>query len=118
MSVQATALDPRSVAAAPQRAFAWMLVGAAAYFLLGLLGRATIQEGEVLSLVWPAAGVAALWFSAGDRRTWPSDVAALSIATFVINSVTGATIRARRRRTGSRSGPGTSNGCSGWIVIG
>ena len=32
---------------------AWLGLGTVVYVALGLLGRATIPDGEVLSLVWP-----------------------------------------------------------------
>ncbi|MCE0535373.1 response regulator [Kineosporia rhizophila] len=55
------------------------------------LGRLTVAEGTNLSLVWPAAGVAAVWFAAqrqaGTRRL---DYALLAVLTFVINLGTGA----------------------------
>ena len=40
------------------------------YVALGLLGRGTIPDGEVLSLVWPAAGVAMLMFGLTPPRWW------------------------------------------------
>ena len=55
------------------------------------LGRLTVMDGTSLSLVWPAAGVAALWFAvqrrAGTRRL---DVVLLSGITFAVNVCTGA----------------------------
>ena len=45
-----------------------------------------------MSLICPAAGVAALWLSTGDRRTWPTDFAALAVASFAVNVVTGASV--------------------------
>jgi signal transduction histidine kinase/integral membrane sensor domain MASE1 len=44
---------------------------ALAYALLTLLGRATAVDGQIVSLVWPAAGVAVLWLLAeSPRRAW------------------------------------------------
>ncbi len=44
---------------------------AVAYAALTLVGRATALEGQIVSLVWPAAGVAALWFLAEPpRHAW------------------------------------------------
>src|SRR5690349_11868457 len=44
---------------------------ALAYVLLTLLGRATALDGQVVSLIWPAAGVAVLWLLAeSPRRAW------------------------------------------------
>lgn len=68
------------------RQAAWLVV----FVLAGLLGRATIVDGGALSLVWPAAGVAALWAMAvrgADRRV---AYALLAAATLAVNRVTGA----------------------------
>ena len=58
-----------------------------------LLGRLTVMDGTSLSLVWPAAGVAVVWFAvqrgAGTRRL---DVGLLTAATFVLNAATGAPV--------------------------
>ena len=78
----------------PARRLLRLVAGIGLFTAFGLLGKATIVGENSLSLVWPAAGVAALWFSAGDRRTWPSDVAALAIATFGLNVATGAPTQA------------------------
>ncbi len=61
--------------------------------LAAYLGRATIVDGQALSLMWPAAGVTALWFVTGSRRTWALDALALALATVVINMTTGATVQ-------------------------
>ncbi|MFI5842568.1 ATP-binding protein [Catenuloplanes sp. NPDC051500] len=66
---------------------------AALYLVATIAGRLTIMDGTSLSLVWPAAGVAVVWF--GAQRTSPSrwvDVVALSAITVVINMATGASI--------------------------
>ncbi|PRY15183.1 PAS domain S-box protein [Kineococcus rhizosphaerae] len=56
-----------------------------------LLGRMTVMDGTSLSLVWPAAGVAVVWFAAQRRAgTRWLDVVLVSAATFVLNAVTGA----------------------------
>ncbi|WP_380170448.1 PAS domain S-box protein [Kineococcus sp. DHX-1] len=56
-----------------------------------LLGRATVMDGTSLSLVWPAAGVAVVWFAAQrSAGTVRLDLALLSVTTFVLNAVTGA----------------------------
>ncbi|WP_328291451.1 diguanylate cyclase [Kineococcus sp. NBC_00420] len=54
------------------------------------LGRLTVMDGTSLSLVWPAAGVAALWFATqrGARTYW-LDAALLSVITFITNTMTG-----------------------------
>jgi signal transduction histidine kinase len=67
------------------------LAGCTLFFVLaGYVGRATVIDKDSLSLIWPAAGVAALWLGSGNRRTWPGDVAALAIATYFVNTTTGA----------------------------
>ncbi len=67
-----------------------VLLWALAFIVAGFAGRLTIIDGKALSLVWPAAGVAAVWLATGDRRTWPGDVLALGVTTFLINSLTGS----------------------------
>ncbi|GAA4960616.1 ATP-binding protein [Kineococcus glutinatus] len=55
------------------------------------LGRLTVMDGTSLSLVWPAAGVATLWFAL--RRgagTVVLDLVLLSAVTFAVNLWTGA----------------------------
>ncbi|GAB6896927.1 hypothetical protein [Kineosporia succinea] len=63
------------------------------------LGRLTVMDGTSLSLVWPAAGVAALWFAcqreAGTARL---DHLLLGSLTLALNWATGA---ARRWRCAS-----------------
>jgi signal transduction histidine kinase len=66
------------------------LLGAALFVAAGCLGRLTIIDGRALSLIWPAAGIAGLWIGSGSRRTLPVDLAALALATFTVNVVTGA----------------------------
>lgn len=57
----------------------------------GFLGRATIVDGQALALVWPAAGVALLWFLGGPRGRWTwVDAALLAGATFAVNGLTGS----------------------------
>lgn len=65
-------------------------IGIPAFIAAGYLGRATVIDGQGLSLIWPAIGVAALWLGTGDRRTWPTDLAALAAATLTVNLTTGA----------------------------
>ncbi|MFB9375597.1 diguanylate cyclase domain-containing protein [Kineococcus gynurae] len=56
-----------------------------------LVGRLTILDGTSLSLVWPAAGVATLWFSVQrEQRTLPLDLALLAGITVTGNLLTGA----------------------------
>ncbi|PPK65067.1 ATP-binding protein [Actinokineospora auranticolor] len=55
-------------------------------------GRLTVLDATNLSLVWPAAGVAAVWLCAQRRSPllW-LDVAALGLITAVVNLATGST---------------------------
>ncbi|GII05859.1 ATP-binding protein [Planobispora takensis] len=65
---------------------------AALYLIMSYLGRMTLIDRSSLSLVWPAAGVAMLWFVAQrheGRLRW-LDVAVFSAATFSVNVLTGA----------------------------
>ncbi|KUL23777.1 ATP-binding protein [Actinoplanes awajinensis] len=64
---------------------------AAAYAIACAAGRLTVMDSSNLSLVWPAAGVAVIWFCAQRqaRATWP-DVAAFALVTMAINMITGA----------------------------
>jgi signal transduction histidine kinase/integral membrane sensor domain MASE1 len=68
-----------------------LVLGTLAYFLLGLLGRATILEGEVLSLVWPAAGAAMLLYWLVPPRSWWLLSILVAVATVSLNLLTGAT---------------------------
>ncbi len=70
---------------------AWLLLGVLLYFLLGLLGRSTIHEGEVPSLVWPAAGAAMLLFGLTPRRQWLLVSVLVAVATAALNLLTDAT---------------------------
>ncbi|MFF5079407.1 diguanylate cyclase domain-containing protein [Actinoplanes sp. NPDC000266] len=64
---------------------------AAAYLVATYAGRLTVMDETNLSLVWPAAGVSAIWFLAQYRSRWRLlDVAALAAVTLVINTATGA----------------------------
>ncbi|WP_133411992.1 sensor domain-containing diguanylate cyclase [Vallicoccus soli] len=77
----------RPSAAALVRSGAFALAHLAAV----LLGRLTVEEGASLSLVWPAGGVAAVWFAAQRRAgTRGPDLAALALTTGGANLVTGA----------------------------
>lgn len=68
------------------RSLAFALV----YVLAGFLGRATIVDDGSMSLVWPAGGVAVLWFLRQGRETRWLDVGLLSTTVFAVNLVTGA----------------------------
>lgn len=78
---------PRSVGRSSMQLVGWsaMFVG------FGFVGRATLVDGHTLSLVWPAAGIAALWVMSGWGRTTLADLTALAVCTFAVNSATGAT---------------------------
>lgn len=67
-----------------------LVIATTLFVAAGYLGRATIIDGEALSLIWPAAGVAALWIGSGHRSTIALDLAALATATFIVNNATGA----------------------------
>ncbi len=69
---------------------AWLGIGTVAYVGLGLLGRMTIPDGEVLSLVWPAAGVAMLMFGLTPRRWWWLAALLVAGAALPVNFFTGA----------------------------
>ncbi|GAA3845117.1 hypothetical protein GCM10022243_09250 [Saccharothrix violaceirubra] len=66
--------------------------GFAALFVVATAaGRLTVLDATNLSLVWPAAGVAVLWFAAQRRSpTLWVDVAAFAAITVVVNLATGA----------------------------
>jgi signal transduction histidine kinase len=62
------------------------------YLLATVAGRLTVMDDSNLSLVWPAAGVAVLWFCAQRRSPYRLlDGAALALVTVVVNMATGAT---------------------------
>ncbi|SDS81156.1 PAS domain S-box-containing protein [Nocardioides scoriae] len=69
------------------RTAAW----AALYLVAGLIGRATIIDGHSLALVWPAAGVGALWLLTSHRPWLAVDVVVLATTVYAVNAVTGAT---------------------------
>ncbi len=52
------------------------------------LGRLTLLDDSRISLVWPAAGVAAVWLCGSRHRVL--DCALLTVTTLVVNSLTGA----------------------------
>jgi PAS domain S-box-containing protein len=62
------------------------------YVIATYAGRLTVMDSTNLSLVWPAAGVLAVWFvvQRGSRWRW-LDVVALAVATVAVNAATGAT---------------------------
>nr|WP_255645931.1 diguanylate cyclase [Actinoplanes polyasparticus] len=63
------------------------------YLVATYAGRLTVMDATNLSLVWPAAGVSAVWFLAQFRSRWRAlDVLALSVVTVVVNTATGASV--------------------------
>ncbi|XVU29650.1 diguanylate cyclase domain-containing protein [Actinoplanes sp. CA-054009] len=67
------------------------LVFTVMYVLATYAGRKTVMDETNLSMVWPAAGVSAIWFLAqwGSRWRW-LDGLALAAVTMVVNMTTGA----------------------------
>ncbi|MCX6397507.1 MAG: ATP-binding protein [Propionibacteriales bacterium] len=57
----------------------------------GLVGRTLLTTDGRTALIWPAAGVAALWLGTAGPRRWGVDVIGLAVATVLVNAVTGAT---------------------------
>ncbi len=65
----------------------------AVYLAATYAGRLTVLDQTNLSLVWPAAGVSAVWFLAQYRSRWRAvDVLALSAVTVGVNMATGASL--------------------------
>ena len=63
----------------------------AAYVVATFAGRLTVLDETNLSLVWPAAGVSAVWFLLQYESRWRAlDVLALVAVTVVVNMATGA----------------------------
>jgi PAS domain S-box-containing protein len=63
------------------------------YILATYAGRLTVLDDTNLSLVWPAAGVLAVWFVTGStRRQRGLDLAALAVITLMVNTATGASV--------------------------
>ncbi|MCW2857606.1 MAG: sensor signal transduction histidine kinase [Marmoricola sp.] len=87
MSAGPSATEPTLARRALRLALATSVFVAAGYF-----GRTTVIDGKGLSLIWPAVGVAGLWIGSGNRRTWPTDLIALSLSIVVVTMTTGATL--------------------------
>ncbi|GAA2350701.1 ATP-binding protein [Dactylosporangium salmoneum] len=63
------------------------------YVLATIAGRLTIMDGSSLSLVWPAAGVAAIWFATQRRAPLRRlDPLVLAAATVAVDLATGASV--------------------------
>ena len=66
---------------------------AVVYVCASYAGRLTVMDQTNLSLVWPAAGVSAVWAVVQFRVRWRAvDAATLAAVTMVVNMVTGATV--------------------------
>jgi len=65
-------------------------VWAALVALLAFAGRFTIIDSTSLSMVWPAAGAAVLWFGTSRPGWWLVDGIALAVTTGLVNHLTGA----------------------------
>jgi signal transduction histidine kinase len=93
--MRAAHLRPESYDDARPRPSAWAARAGflTLFMVMAFAGRATIVDGQALSLVWPAAGVAVLWLlprrGRADRAV---DVALLAAATATVNVLTGATL--------------------------
>jgi signal transduction histidine kinase len=68
------------------RALAW----GACFYLATWLGTLTLVDGGLLTLASPAAGVGALWFAFGSRRTWVWDAPVLVLCVVISNLRLGA----------------------------
>jgi signal transduction histidine kinase len=63
------------------------------YLVATYLGRLTVMDSTNLSLVWPAAGVLAVWFVAQRESRWRwLDACALAVITMTVNTATGASM--------------------------
>src|SRR5512141_509209 len=60
------------------------------YVSLGFVGRSTIIDGTTFALIWPAGGVAVLWFLVRGARTLSVDTVLLAACTLGVNWATGA----------------------------
>ncbi|WP_272493096.1 ATP-binding protein [Jidongwangia harbinensis] len=67
------------------------LAFAGLYLLATYAGRLTVMDSTNLSLVWPAAGISAVWFLAQRSSRWRGvDALALTLVTVAVNLATGA----------------------------
>lgn len=65
---------------------------AVAYLAAGFLGRQAVLDGGTFAVVWPAAGVAILWFLVQGARPWSLDTLLLAGCAFAANLATGSGI--------------------------
>src|SRR4051812_15826569 len=64
------------------------------YLVATLAGRLTVMDATSLSMVWPAAGILAVWFTTQRRSPWRwVDAVALIVVTMAVNMATGSTAR-------------------------
>ena len=63
---------------------------AAAFLIAGFIGRTTIIDATATSLVWPAAGVAALWVLATPTHLRWLPLVLIGVFSFVVNRSTGS----------------------------
>ncbi|WP_213005294.1 ATP-binding protein [Paractinoplanes toevensis] len=65
------------------------------YLVATYAGRLTVMDATNLSMIWPAAGILAVWFTTQRRSPWRwVDGAALAVVTMAVNLATGASARA------------------------
>ncbi len=64
------------------------------YVSLGFVGRSTTIDGTTFALIWPAGGVAVLWFLVRGARILSVDTVLLAACTLGVNWVTGAPLDA------------------------
>lgn len=77
-------MRPRSLA------LPWAIGFAVAYFVVGVVARLTVVEGQTVSLVWPGAGIAMLWLLAEDPRRQARVLVPLAAIHAGITGLTGA----------------------------
>ncbi|WP_433788756.1 ATP-binding protein [Actinoplanes sp. CA-252034] len=66
---------------------------ASVYLAAAIVGRLTVTEGTRLAMVWPAAGVAAIWFCVQRRtRYFWMDAVAIVVISYFVNLLTGAPV--------------------------
>lgn len=86
----ASASARRPGQARSRAAYGGLLLGVTAYTAAALLGRQTVLDGGSFAMLWPAAGVAVVWFVLRGARLLGPDTAALALAAFLVNFLTGA----------------------------
>ena len=64
----------------------------AAWVAVGVLARLAVPEDQSLALIWPAAGVAVLWFLVRGVSWRSVDTVLLAGAAFTVNYATGAPV--------------------------